>query len=1286
MRDSQVYSVQNYTDEECYHILGLSYNTTDEELEHALRTNCAKYKQIKNERGTQLYSFFTDMYERFFVRDSDDDDDDTTDETIKEGFFTEDDDEENTTTVNLDDYVNSYYIGQTPMMVNQNMGVTDTSYVNVDSVYDDDVEEDEPEAVVDVDADTGEFHFSTDPSSSNNADNIANINALNNDGEITLPVAPIEKKQFAKSIYNYDPDEKTTNEFSITKDVEYTPGQLNPLLKETVKRTIYINSQDRDGIFNERDVLTTDFHFYLEETLKNVVSLKLYAVQIPYTWYTIDNAYGSNFIYLKSDTPGLQTSNHEYKIEIPAGNYSRQNLCTEINTKMQELSNDYTDVSFGTSKIEYDQNRSRPTFTIDFEKVYDASEYDIIFTDAPDEDGSYNSIAKFFGFTNQLSNTINHRLDTQTSFALSDVQDISFTIVEYIADPINIVNSISHAPMVTSSTSSSSSSSSSTSSSSTSSNIRTLMSATYATFTDFSTNIGSALSSEASLENSFVQINETYNAGTNTIDVSYQWYIEYNRYCGNAPETNYKLAIAFDATDVSSQQVLGFHSTDISFTDITSTSTSTSTSTRYYDLNPFTVYGLDPVQEPITTIVPPMHVTFQNTFIRNLTVPLVNPSLEFEPIIDFSINIDLCGTNTLELDAFAKHVCNTFTGNRNSLYPDGRSNTTTLELIEDQETNLNFIQMNVQIDTVLDGSANTFEVDPISKGIVLDFSGFLHDRLFLRTHETTYTSEQDNTTQITRTTVDISYDSVSRKTTYTYKSIHPQITTVQQGLPLATETDSPNAEYIIYMKGNSSTEYKDLSINLLPQDAIYANNNSLNLSNIIQTQYGLGDTFTVNYRYETFPDRDISNQGFPQKIDDVSLVPLTFYELKNDDKLAQSTLEISFYKHFEPSDYIVEFRESTLTEPREPITIFEETKWYELLQFEDASKNMAEITGNERNIIQSGNIDFQKLFTGFNQSIQFRPQANSLIAGGEPIIFDIPRNKTSTEIIDALNTFCHSHEGDTTLRGTFFYVQPQSKKMKIRNHINRRFTTRDYKLVCFDESSFVECNASTRYTRNAKRDTTLGYILGFRKQTEYGLSNDALESYRINVPSVQANTSASITGYPNAIKIESDSVLSVSIYNTLMIILEDYNQNHLNGGLVTVTQRDTKIRNSKLYRCDPFTAVVADRRTRNLTEKQILAQEARNIASNQTAREETTMTSLKDVFAVVPIKAGLTTGDIFVEFGGTLQAQERTYFGPVNISRLRVKLVTDKGNLIDLNGAHWSFQLICEQLYQQPNT
>jgi hypothetical protein len=77
---------------------------------------------------------------------------------------------------------------------------------------------------------------------------------------------------------------------------------------------------------------------------------------------------------------------------------------------------------------------------------------------------------------------------------------------------------------------------------------------------------------------------------------------------------------------------------------------------------------------------------------------------------------------------------------------------------------------------------------------------------------------------------------------------------------------------------------------------------------------------------------------------------------------------------------------------------------------------------------------------------------------------------------------------------------------------------------------------------------------------------------------------------------------------------------------------------------------------------------------------------VKDVFGLIPMKlAGLQNGQFFVEFGGTLQNQDRTYFGPVNIHRMSVKLVSDRGDVVDLNGANWSFSLVCEQLYKQTN-
>ena len=72
----------------------------------------------------------------------------------------------------------------------------------------------------------------------------------------------------------------------------------------------------------------------------------------------------------------------------------------------------------------------------------------------------------------------------------------------------------------------------------------------------------------------------------------------------------------------------------------------------------------------------------------------------------------------------------------------------------------------------------------------------------------------------------------------------------------------------------------------------------------------------------------------------------------------------------------------------------------------------------------------------------------------------------------------------------------------------------------------------------------------------------------------------------------------------------------------------------------------------------------------------------QDLFALLPLKtAGLSTASSFVEFGGTLQNQDRTYFGPVNIRKMSVQLLNDKGNIVDLNGQNWSFSFIVDSLY-----
>ena len=108
----------------------------------------------------------------------------------------------------------------------------------------------------------------------------------------------------------------------------YSRGLLNPLLKESIKRIVCVDSQYRDlSIYPN----STNFTFNLSDTLTNVVSLKLYSVQIPYTWYTISNDFGSNFFILKGNVPGINNGNFDYKIEIQPGNYQSNDFTKYIN-------------------------------------------------------------------------------------------------------------------------------------------------------------------------------------------------------------------------------------------------------------------------------------------------------------------------------------------------------------------------------------------------------------------------------------------------------------------------------------------------------------------------------------------------------------------------------------------------------------------------------------------------------------------------------------------------------------------------------------------------------------------------------------------------------------------------------------------------------------------------------------------------------------------------------------------------------------------------------------------
>lgn len=96
----------------------------------------------------------------------------------------------------------------------------------------------------------------------------------------------------------------------------------------------------------------------------------------------------------------------------------------------------------------------------------------------------------------------------------------------------------------------------------------------------------------------------------------------------------------------------------------------------------------------------------------------------------------------------------------------------------------------------------------------------------------------------------------------------------------------------------------------------------------------------------------------------------------------------------------------------------------------------------------------------------------------------------------------------------------------------------------------------------------------------------------------------------------------------------------------------------------------------------------RNIQTDDTSSSSTELSGEdpSEPINLIPNKVDnaslLGGGAPYTKFGNQLQTRKREYFGPVNIDRVRVKLVDDKGNPVDLNGLDWAISLNVDMLYQ----
>jgi hypothetical protein len=1165
--ERDLYDVSQYTDLELLNILDTNPNPTDRELEAKIFFLIHKYQNMQNASGDQLAKFFNDIHRRFF--DVPEEEDETeTEEVLQEGF----------TDLNI-------------------------QYAHAKEQY----QTDKPaQTMIPISTPISDGDLSKDTAQPNQLD--IDLKDLNKD-----------IKQLGVQIGKANDTNKSgASDQLFVNTLSYAKDNLNPLLQQTIKRIISIDSQYRDNKLQ----ISTDFTFNISENLKDVVSLKLYSIQIPFTWYTISNRYGCNFFLLEGKSPGINRDEFSFKFDISAGNYtSADKVAAAVNVKIGKVITANPDISFGTTNVSYNSDTMVAALAIDITQVYRESSYYLYFpywttpNDLLDASGlqgpRYQSIPGFLGYnyTNYKCFTVNSVTTLPPTIDAGSVSDDTLNRSYYVDDINNTNNYFTiisyYGPKEYSSD---------TSIIDNSYQIKLTLSG-LSSRNDILTDLSNQIANARFLQESFItRTNITNQQVLNNGNSYFQMQIKLNRQT-TSNFKNLKTVLQFPTETrmngynniwTGYTSCFRFLNTSYELSDIVSETTPIAQQTDTYQVSALSVY-----------------------------LKCVKPNFNLS-INDYQMTVK----------------------------PNVRAGYTLLEFLN---------EMNSEIIYANELTKNTRNTQG---DFYLPYSHCFIDA------KDYFIMEMD----ITK----IFYQDM-----YQLDLSNSFLTNIMNLEPYYTDLSTNNV---------FSSSF-DLN-------AIYTFDSSFILSVRPQGNYG-----NHNEKHYTIPAPEITtffsytdlenaiNNSFNNAVDSDGKRTLTGTNVSLNYNLLTRKIDCSFtvviQKTLTQNDYSIQFFDpsNSLSQDGNNTIVLATNSWYkyffinpnQILYPYDLSNVAVQGTPYSKIIATTPILVPQiTLIDGFNNFFYLKPYSPGVYdrQGYNDILFTIPANiaYSRDSLVAAINVALSSNSL-TTGSSLSIIKQNNVDYSKIRLNVNKIYTAADYSVVFYDPFSFSSCDPVSRSIKNTTWDTTLGWLLGFRNYTIYGLSDFA------------SSTNSVVT-------IRSDTTISLNLYNYFLVCLDDYTQSHLNDGLITLAAADTDVHmpsyvNKANYQCDPVTgqvtyntAVTTD--GNSLTQKQLYALNA--IANNQKAHvvmpgQKSTSKSLgpgpyvTDVFGFVPMKTtGLATGAVYVDYGGSLQQQERIYFGPVNIQRMGVRLLSDRGDPVDLNGANWSFSLIVEQLYQQKPT
>ena len=1056
----------------------------------------------------------------------------------------------------------------------------------------------------------------------------------------------------------------------ITTNLKYDKSNLNPMLKETQTRQIQLDSAFRDF---ENYKTSTDYLINLSENLNNVVSLKLHSVNIPYSWFNVSDNNNANFFQVDGVIGGVKGV-YNFKFEVAPGSYDIDELVTALNESVASLAVTYPEVNFGTTAVNYNDKTTKLDLQLDIQNVFTEIQYYLFFASNAntfDVDVKKTTIPSFLGFSTLV---IPDQVATPTPSGIDGKP------VKSVEDTYTI-NSI------------------------------------YSNFQNMANATGSSSGTPNPLDplDEFPVIVEVKDS-TGAVTTRGNNYITFVNYEGPGNYVEGTSTILNSVT-ITFTDADGLYTRGTILEAVNRALSDSSSFTANSMLQSFDI-SYDKRDVPGGPLIPVTMQRFQLIFSFEPAVITYTPNMKqiviFPDELNFTYPLWKGQSSAFMFDD------NIVFNQPNSIQGD-ISPVSTIYKIDSPGTGA--VMKVVCTKPYYDNSYNNYSITVNNASYTMnDYVGIINytEQYKFSQINNKFSIASPNTTK-QYINSDMFYDIGANK--------------VRMSFDMLTSFDQTDYELDItgsflgktpFSIGSTISITEPTPHNIITTSTSYgtfpftitSSNNKI----VVKPKTLRGNSTVPAYTI-TFPE---GTYNTPLKL--MAMVNNTFCTIQGENDGANPHVKLNGLnmtqtkfayiddgtKYDWTFTYVIVNKMSTQNYK----VVFEDTgtaypdndggtgtSWKSYLGFTNTEYSLvSSIENNFTSQIvadEEAYVDPNKTITvdDSNNSFVFSPYSTIkglyAVDNSSEIQIVVPNGTYGVyQLYNELNNILNltSETNGSIMYSNFNEDGNESTVLQI--NINKVFSAEDYELVFFDDAQTeLQCSTNKNVTGTSGTttwDVSIGWLMGYRTYPKYQLfPTNALNSLYVTANNYTYNSTTKV------ITLTGDACVDMRVYKNLYLIIDDFTQNHLNDGLITGTRKNPNaeppVYSSRATRtCNPITdrnqssIFNSNQPGMGLTEKQLYAA---NVITEenlvyQTKRVFSDPPYVKDMFGLIPLKlGGLNHGAILTEYGGVLQDSVRTYFGPVNITKMNIKLLNDHGTVLDLNGANWSFSMTCEYLY-----